>query len=278
MYQFIAFISELKQSKYIVVEHTEPALRGKLTMAPARHGGPERFPTTVWSLVARAGREDAQQRCEALGQLLVRYLPALQAHLIYRRQFAPNDADDMIQEFVASKVVEKDLISQADRQLGKFRTFLLTALDRFAINQLRNQRAKKRAPEQGELVDIGDRSDWLSSGQGASHAFDTTWARGVIAEALRRMRDDCQSSGRAELWGVFECRVVGPIMEGAQPVDYQQLIERFGFRSPTQASNALITAKRMYVRALRSVVAEYARDNDEIEAEIDELREVLAKS
>ena len=161
---------------------------------------------------------------------------------------------------MASKIVEKGLISHADRQLGKFRTFLLTALDRFAINQLRNQRAKKRAPEHGDLVDIGDRSDWLSSGQGASHAFDTTWARGVIAEALRRMRDDCQSSGRAELWGVFECRVVGPIMEGAQQVDYQQLIERFGFRSPTQASNALITAKRMYVRALRSVVAEYARD------------------
>ncbi len=49
-------------------------------MTPARQGEPERFPTTAWSLVARAGKEDARQRREALGQLLVRYLPALQAH------------------------------------------------------------------------------------------------------------------------------------------------------------------------------------------------------
>ena len=103
------------------------------------------------------------------------------------------------------------------------------------------------------------------------------WARSVISEALRQMQAECESSGRTDLWGVFQCRVVGPILEGAPPVDYRELVERFGFQSPTQASNALTTAKRMYARALRSAVGEYARDEHEIESEIEELKGILAR-
>ena len=85
-------------------------------------------------------------------------------------------------------------------------------------------------------------------------------------------------SGRADLWGVFQCRVMAPILEGAQPVDYGQLVERFGLKSPAHAWNVLITAKRIFARTLRSVVAEYCRDDDEIESEIAELRGILARS
>ena len=78
---------------------------------PSR-GQPARFPSTAWSLVARAGHGGESQR-EALGQLLARYLPALHAHLVYRRGFRPETADDFVQEFIAGKIVEKDLIGRA---------------------------------------------------------------------------------------------------------------------------------------------------------------------
>lgn len=235
---------------------------------------PARFPTTAWSLVARAGNEGETRR-EALGQLLSRYLPALRAHLVYRRGFQSAVADDMVQEFVAGKIVEKDLIARADQDLGKFRTFLLTALDRFVSNQLRDQRAKKRSPQQS-LVSIGDRQDAVYDEGGPSDVFDVAWARGVIQQALERVRQECAASGREELWGVFECRVVGPTLEGAKPPSYRELVERFKFRTPTQASNALTTAKRMYARALRSVVAEYAADSREIDSEIADLQRILS--
>ena len=86
-----------------------------------------------------------------------------------------------------------------------------------------------------------------------------------------------EASGRQDLWGVFQCRVVGPIMEATPPVDYKQLVERFGFQSPTQASNVLTTAKRMYARALRSAVGQYADGHDAIESEIEELKGILAR-
>ncbi|NQU21966.1 MAG: hypothetical protein HQ567_11840 [Candidatus Nealsonbacteria bacterium] len=241
-------------------------------------GPADRFPVTQWSLVARAGQDDPELRRKALGELLGRYVPALRAHLVYRKGVAEEKADDLVQEFVADKILEKDLISRADRSLGKLRTFLLTALDRFAANQFRDQQAQKRSPGKGRMVALDERADGLPLGQRPSEAFDVAWARSVIKEALRQMRTECETSDRMQLWGVFECRVVGPTLEGAPAVDYGTLVERFGFRSPTQASNALTTAKRMYARALRCAVGEYAQDEHEVEAEIAELKEILGRA
>lgn len=245
-------------------------------MAAWTEGGDE-FPATHWSLVAQAGQSDSKARREALGRLLGRYLPALQAHLVHHKRLPSEKADDLVQEFVASKILEKDLIARANQQLGRLRTFLLTALDRFVKNQLRNERAKKRAPADGMVVAFDERQEGLPAGQRPSEAFDVAWARSVISQALEKMRDECELAGRKELWGIFECRVVGPTLEGTTPVDYAELIERFGFRSPTQASNALTTAKRMYARALRSAIAQYALDQQEIESELIELKEILAR-
>jgi DNA-directed RNA polymerase specialized sigma24 family protein len=243
----------------------------------AAFGGGQEFPSTRWSLVARAGQQDAEAKREALGQLLVRYLPALQAHLVRRRRLPAEKADDLVQEFVTNKILEKDLIARADQQLGKFRTLLLTALDRFVKNQIRNEHAKKRAPSSGAVVGFDERYQGLPAGQRASEAFDVAWARGLIAEALRQMHAECEALQRPDVWGVFQCRIVGPILEGTPPVDYKQLVERYAFQSPTQASNVLTTAKRMYARALRWAVAQYTQDEQEIESEIEELKEILAR-
>ena len=45
-----------------------------------------RFPTTHWSLVGRAGQDATENKRQALGELLNRYLPALRAQSAYHRQ------------------------------------------------------------------------------------------------------------------------------------------------------------------------------------------------
>jgi hypothetical protein len=91
------------------------------------------------------------------------------------------------------------------------------------------------------------------------------------------MHTECDREGRDDVWGVFQCRLVRPLLEGAEPADYQQLVSRFRFESPAQASNVLMTAKRMFARSLKAVVGEYARRPEEIEAEIAELTNILAR-
>src|SRR6266545_80156 len=107
--------------------------------------GPRYFPTTQWSMVMKAGAgvDDTVQR-QALMELLKRYMPALHSYLVYRKKFDPNRADDMLQGFLLSKIVENDLVSQAKRERGKFRSFLVTALNRYVISQIRQEQAEKR--------------------------------------------------------------------------------------------------------------------------------------
>ena len=238
--------------------------------------GEARFPTTHWSLVARAGRDVTEAKRQALGEVLVRYMPALQAHLIHGKRLSPEDADDLLQEFVAGKILEKNLIGRADAHLGKFRTFLLTALDRFLIDRVRQQGARRRSPGDGNIHALGDRADQLQ-GEPACDAFDVAWARNVISETVRLMRTECEAANRNDLWGVFECRLLDPLLNSAEPVEYDVMVERFGFQSPTQASNVLITAKRMFARLMRSVVGEYALGKEQIDSEIRELMEILAR-
>ena len=239
--------------------------------------GEGRFPTTHWSLVARAGQDATEAKQQALGELLTRYLPALRAHLIYGKRLSPDDADDLLQEFVAAKLLEKELIGRADAELGKFRTFLLTALDRFLIDRFREENARKRSPGEGRLRDLGDDAGLLQANT-PSDAFDLAWARNVIDQTVRLMRAECETSGRSDIWGLFECRLLEPMLHAAEPIEYEDLVQRFGLQSPSQASNLLMTAKRMFARVLRSVVGEYARESEEIEAEIRELMEVLARA
>ncbi len=156
---------------------------------------------------------------------------------------------------------------------GKFRSFLLTVLDRYVIDEQRRHSALKRQPtqEMEEAIDQPVRGDAPSS------AFDVEWARQILAEAIRRMREECQRSGRDDMWNVFQERIVLPATEGAEPTDYETLVRRYGFQSPAQASNVMITSKRMYARHLRAVVGEYVDDPNEIDAELRDLHRIVSR-
>lgn len=232
------------------------------------------FPLTRWSLVDDAGRGNGAARETALAELLTRYTPALRAYLVRRKGVPRDRADDLIQSFIADKVLEKDLVGSADRTRGKFRTFLLTALERYLISVHRYESAQKRSG--GEMADIANCAEPAGDGGGPEDVFDVAWARQVIAEALERMRAECDERRRPDIWGVFEGRVLSQTLGQSPPLDYAQMVEKFELASPAQASNVLITAKRMYARHLRQVVGEYSEDEQAAEQEIRDLQQILA--
>ena len=137
----------------------------------------------------------------------------------------PSAADDLLQDFIAGKVLVDQLIPRADRQRGRFRTFLLTALDRFVANQFRFDSAQKRAPMAPQCATLQNLAV-CEDGPDASKAFDIAWARQLIRNAIEQMQRECQSNGRLDVWDVFEARVLEPMLEGAQPVAYDVLAER----------------------------------------------------
>ena len=234
------------------------------------------FPPTNWSIVHRAAHPSQVWGEQALSALLGRYRPALKAHLMFAKRLTPEQAEDLLHDFIADKVLQHSLLAGSDPSRGRFRTYLLTALDRYAVSAHRRDAAQKRAPE-GGFVELED-FDVPANNARQPSAGDVEWARQVIMEALQRTQTECETTGRASFWSMFEARVVGPLLHGEPSPVYEKLVERLGFQSPLQASNALTTTKRIFTRTLREVVAEYAESEEAVETELQELRAILSQT
>ena len=218
-------------------------------------------------MVGEAGGADSPASRGALASLLRRYLPPMKVYLMRKRRLGPDEADDLLQSFVGEKVLDGRFVAAADQSRGRFRSFLLTSLDHFLIDQVRRRQAETGRSEDTDEEPVADQ---------APDPFDVAWAREVIHEALRRMEEQCRTGERSDVWTMFDQRVVGPTLQDRPAPPYDQLVATFGFVSPTQASNCLVTAKRMFARALREVVTEYAGEGANVEAELADLMTILS--
>ena len=114
---------------------------------------------TRWSQILRLGQrgdtpEEQRAWSDAWDYLFATFRPALenQVRRVLRRNGFPEQAcEDVVQDFWA-KCLEKDWLTKADRQIGKFRTFAYVCARRFTSNQVAKARAAKRAPQDGKRL------------------------------------------------------------------------------------------------------------------------------
>ncbi len=215
------------------------------------------FNTTQWTLIGRAVHGDARTVELALGELFLRYMPALRAYLVGAKHMRRDEADEAIQSFLTSKILEQGILERAHPNRGKFRNFLLVSLNRFLVSRARYELAGKRSP--GTSTEpIPAQADLADSAPPPDAMFDIEWARQLLADAVRRMKDQCEEgpAGHAQ-WLVFEERVLKPALENGTPMEYEQLVRRLGCASPREVQNVLVNAKRRFVTCLRLAVADY---------------------
>ncbi len=92
-----------------------------------------RFRTTRWTQVCKAGNLDTPSAERALAELCESYWYPLYA-FVRRRGYSAEDGEDLTQAFIA-QLLEKDYLQRACPERGRFRSFLLTALDHFLANE-----------------------------------------------------------------------------------------------------------------------------------------------
>lgn len=236
-----------------------------------------RFPSTHWTEVRRAGCSAEESGIAALGALLSRYRPALEAYARQRFASAENDVADWFQGFIEGPILRRGLILRAQPAEGRqFRSYLLSAWHTFILEQHRHSSTRKRRPS-GGLVPLPDSPEDYPEGLAAPipEPFDIAWAREVLSEAVDRMKAVCQAEGRNDIWGVFEERILNPIVRGTNAMPYGTLVDLFQIESPTQARNLLVTGKRMLRRCLTQVVGQYAKGDEAIMNELRELKAIL---
>jgi DNA-directed RNA polymerase specialized sigma24 family protein len=231
-----------------------------------------RFPDTQWSLVARASAQDEATRTAAVTALLTTYSPALRRFLIEGRRLSADTADDLLQDFITEKVLAKNLLKLADRNRGKFRSFLLTSLNNFITSRMRRLQSITT-----RTVDLEYADDVAADADEGLQCFEKEWVQQVLRSALLSMQTECTERRRPDLWDIFQLRVVDPALHEAEPVEYVELVARFKLTSPRQAINLLASSKRVFTRHLHAAIRQYVPTDGEIDEEIADLRAICLR-
>jgi RNA polymerase sigma-70 factor (ECF subfamily) len=232
------------------------------------------FPTTHWSLIERAYREAPTGSREQMGKLLEEYRQPMYSHLRYKG-LTHEGAEDLIQDFML-EILNNNLLAIADPRRGKFRTLLLTALDHFAVSRHRYETAAKRSAGELASIDALETDITTAPDRSPAAAFERAWALDVLARALAGMQQNCEKSGEAARWLVFERRIVAPLLDDVPVPEYAELSREMGLQNEKATMNLLVTAKRQFARTLREQIREYVTRSGDQQQAVEELANRLS--
>lgn len=230
-----------------------------------------RFKTTCWTLVLSA-RDDR----DSMADLLSRYWSPIYAYL-RRDGCDPDQAEELTQAFVSDVMLGRDLLVKANPQRGRFRSFLLKSLKHYVIDIHRHECGRDVTHAFVSLSDDVEAANLCEpiEADDPDHAFMRQWATAVFDQALQRMRKACERDGMETHWIIFEARSVRPLLHGSAPVAIDELVRSTDAVGPDRVYNMLHSAKRKFFAILYDIIAETVESPEEIDAELDELIQVL---
>jgi DNA-directed RNA polymerase specialized sigma24 family protein len=236
-------------------------------------GARDRFLTTRWSLVARAGSGTVDAR-EALEGLCSSYWYPLYA-FARRRGLDHHAGQDAVQGFFARLIEKRDLQS-ADPSRGRFRSFLLAGLSNFLANLWDRERAEKRGGSLARLsideVAAEKRYAGELSVDGSPEAcFEREWAREVLARSLTALGSEWERAGRHDLLVRLK-----PFLTTEATAAAQSAIAADLGKTENAIRIALHRMRKRFGELLRLEVADTVADPGEVEAELDDLLRALA--
>ena len=238
------------------------------------------FPSTHWSVVFAAGRsEDEPQTAEAaLAELCQVYWAPLYG-FVRSRGHTVHDAQDLTQSFFAY-LLEHKVYARANRQKGRFRSFLLASLKNFLSDAADRERTLKRGGAQillplheeqaQEAESLFQTHSGMSNGD---RLLDRSWAEALVAAALERLSADYKREAREQLFNELRMFIAG----GAEPPPtYAELTDRLGVTESTLRSHVTRLRAR-YREALRTEVRRTVDSEKQVDQELRELLHVLTE-
>ena len=234
--------------------------------------GPREFTTTHWSLVGAAvpGAASQSRAREALEELCRAYWYPLYA-FVRSRGYSAIDAQDLTQAFFA-RIIETDGFASADRERGRFRSYLLGAMKHFLANEWHRSQTQKRGGQvrlvEWDAVDLEARYAGASKEpDNPDHLFDREWALETVAGALQALRDEMGKAGKGEQFDALKGSLTG---EEESP--REQIAARLEM-SESAVKVAIHRLRQRYRKLLRDAIAETVSNEADLE---DEMRYLIA--
>lgn len=224
------------------------------------------FVTTQWTVVLSAQDSSSPQSNQALETLCRAYWFPLYA-FVRRLGHGPHDAQDLTQDFFA-RVLEKGYLKAADRERGRFRTFLLVALKRFLANEWDRQHAQKR----GGFTPIVSIDQQLAESRFTAEPahqlqpdllFDRQWALTLLERTMTRLQDEYTATGRARLFEFLR----GCLAKDESALPYAEIAGRLNL-TEAAVKMAVQRLRARYRDILRTEIADTVASPVEVEEEI----------
>jgi hypothetical protein len=242
-------------------------------------GKGESFQTTHWTAIKAMRSADGAQAQVLLGELLKSYWKPVYCYL-RRKGFDNEQAKDLTQGFFEEVVLGRELVQSADPAKGRFRTLLLTALERYLSSDYRKQMARKRLPKDGLVRLEWDQTMELPAALQnltCEDSFHYTWVTELLDTLLADVKDECTHHGMDLHWRLFHDRVLQPILEDRKPPALADLCSTCGIEEATRASNMIFAVKKRFQAALKRHLRQVTAGETQIGEEIEELARFLAR-
>ena len=239
----------------------------------AAHPGSPAFATTRWSVVAAAGAGASPDARAALTTLCETYWYSVYA-FIRRRGCSAEDARDLTQEFFAT-LIEKEYLQAADRERGRFRSFLLTAVKRFLSKEYERATAQKRGGTRQHIsldFDAGESRYRIEPFHNSTpeRLFERRWALTVLDRVVQRLEQEYADGGKAELFARLKAGLTGP----AETAPYAEIAAELQ-TTPGAVKVAAHRLRKRYREILKAEIAETLVDPGDVRDELQHLLQAV---
>lgn len=234
-----------------------------------------KFPNTRWSIVQRARSEEpGVEASRALEDICTGYWLPIYA-FIRRTGVRPAEAEELTQEFLM-RMVQGEFLSNAERERGKLRSFLLACVKHFLSSHRRSANRLKRGGGQA-LISIDQAV--AEHGYAAEPADDLTpdalferrWAVSLMNQVMESLAQQMEKEGKRDL---YDALLPFTHLE-AKSVSIAETAAKLGMNEA--AVKMAISRLRQRLRErLREAVTETLGPDDDLEAEMLHLRSLLA--
>jgi len=234
-------------------------------------GNRSKFPSTAWSLIRDAMDPNSPTAAASMERLAKSYWPPVYAYLRHRWGLSNEDAKDLTQEFFAA-LCEKRFLTRLSPEGGKFRSYVMTAMDNYVRMRHRRENRLKRggAARRVSLDPVGRGID-VAVETSSEDVFVQEWTRTLLAEAVKEMEREYLRKGKHTSFLLLQHRDLTP--GGGESLSYQILAERFKLsvgEVKTLLHRARLDLRRRLLRKVRDTVS---TDSDARE----ELRDLFGK-
>ncbi|MCI0541746.1 MAG: sigma-70 family RNA polymerase sigma factor [Verrucomicrobiales bacterium] len=233
------------------------------------------FNTTHWSVVLAAGEPDSGEAQQALQTLCQAYWYPLYCY-VRRAGHQPDDAQDLTQEFF-SRLLEKNYVSLARRERGRFRSFLLASLKNFLTNEYHRGTRLKRGGGQAIIsLDAAEAEDRYVAEPieiaTPETLFEQRWALALLENALSRLRNEYADQGRAPIFDLLKDYVWGE----RNAASYAEIAAQLDLTEEA-VKKAVQRLRQRYRDMLRTEIAHTVPTAGEIDDELQHLVRLLRR-